>query len=217
MNTCYEVIDPEEQTVIGYETNVESEEDKEFLILLPHTVVDPGTVMIHLLDTPLANRTVMSSLRFDTAALRALEDDLSFFEPHPLYILLSSITPGYCSWICEHGSQVGADCEESQGLKYKPIYHAKNFVRMREQDHTENHKFGIEDQEPSEEYTKEATHVLYTPHIPTKAPVLIVYMQRHCPTASSYTEILTDIHLHRVVLASSSPHFVILNYASRPN
>ena len=37
--------------MVAHETDVESEEHKELLIPLTHAVVDPGTVMVHLLDT----------------------------------------------------------------------------------------------------------------------------------------------------------------------
>jgi hypothetical protein len=40
--------------VIGDEPDVKSEEDEELLILLAHTVVNPGTVVVHLLYTPAA-------------------------------------------------------------------------------------------------------------------------------------------------------------------
>ena len=38
--------------MITHEADVKSEEDKELLISLSNTVVDPGTVVVHLLDTP---------------------------------------------------------------------------------------------------------------------------------------------------------------------
>ena len=37
--------------VIAHEADVKCKEDEELLISLAHTVVHPGTVMIHLLDT----------------------------------------------------------------------------------------------------------------------------------------------------------------------
>ena len=37
--------------VITHEADVKSEEDKELLISLSNTIVNPGTVMVHLLDT----------------------------------------------------------------------------------------------------------------------------------------------------------------------
>jgi hypothetical protein len=38
--------------VVGYEPDVKSEKDEKFLILLPNTVVDPGAVVVHLLNAP---------------------------------------------------------------------------------------------------------------------------------------------------------------------
>ena len=38
--------------MITHEADVKCEEDKELLISLANTIVDPGTVMVHLLDTP---------------------------------------------------------------------------------------------------------------------------------------------------------------------
>jgi hypothetical protein len=38
--------------VIRYEPYVECKEDEELLVLLPHTVVHPRTVVVHLLNTP---------------------------------------------------------------------------------------------------------------------------------------------------------------------
>lgn len=38
--------------VVGYEANVEGKKNEKLLVLLPNTVVDPGTVVIHLTDTP---------------------------------------------------------------------------------------------------------------------------------------------------------------------
>ena len=37
--------------VIAHEADVKCKEDKELLISLAHTVVHPGTVVVHLLDT----------------------------------------------------------------------------------------------------------------------------------------------------------------------
>lgn len=53
-----------------------------FLIVLSHTVIDPRTVMIHLSNATLANRTVMCTLWLDTTAFRALEYNLTFTETH---------------------------------------------------------------------------------------------------------------------------------------
>ena len=47
-----EVMDAEEETVPRDETDVENEEDEEFLVLLPNTIVHPGAVVVHLLDAP---------------------------------------------------------------------------------------------------------------------------------------------------------------------
>ena len=46
------MVDAEEETVVGECPDVESEEDKELLVSLSNAVVNPGTVMVHFLDTP---------------------------------------------------------------------------------------------------------------------------------------------------------------------
>ena len=47
-----EVVDAEEEAVVREGPDVEGEEDKELLVSLSHTVIDPGTVVVHLLNTP---------------------------------------------------------------------------------------------------------------------------------------------------------------------
>ena len=42
--------------MIGDEANIEGEEHKEFLVVFPHTVVHPGAVVVHLLDTSEINK-----------------------------------------------------------------------------------------------------------------------------------------------------------------
>ena len=49
--------------MVTHETDVESEEHKELLIPLTHAVVDPGTVMVHLLDTSKMVNKVSRSIR----------------------------------------------------------------------------------------------------------------------------------------------------------
>jgi len=50
-----EVVDREKEGVEGDDADVEGEEDEELLVLLTHAVVDPGAVVVHLLDTSLTN------------------------------------------------------------------------------------------------------------------------------------------------------------------
>ena len=52
------------------------EKDEELLVVLADAVVDPGAVVVHLADAPLAHGAVVRALRLDAAALRALEDHL---------------------------------------------------------------------------------------------------------------------------------------------
>ena len=52
LDAGYEVVDPYEEAVVGYQANVESEQHKELLVPFSDTVVDPGTMVVHLLDTP---------------------------------------------------------------------------------------------------------------------------------------------------------------------
>ncbi len=67
------------------------EQDKELLVALPHAVVDPGAVVVHLPDAPLADGAVVRPLRLDGAALGALEDHLALAETHPLDVLLRGV------------------------------------------------------------------------------------------------------------------------------
>ena len=55
MDAGYEVIDSYEEAVVGYQADVESEQHKELLVPLSDTVIHPGAVMVHLLDTPAFN------------------------------------------------------------------------------------------------------------------------------------------------------------------
>lgn len=65
------------------------EQYEEFLVVLPNTVVDPWTVVIHLAYAPLADGAVMRSVRLDATAFGALEDHLPFLETDELHHLLS--------------------------------------------------------------------------------------------------------------------------------
>ena len=49
------------------------EEHKEFLIIFPHAVVNPGAMVVHFSDAPLADRAMMGPLWLDADALRAFE------------------------------------------------------------------------------------------------------------------------------------------------
>jgi len=100
------VVDAEEEAVVGEGPDVEGEEDKELLVSLSHTVIDPGTVVVHLLNTPLTDGAVVCPVRFDAATLGTLEYDLPLLEAHPLYVLLGGVTSGHGSWVCEHCSDM---------------------------------------------------------------------------------------------------------------
>jgi len=97
-----EVMNAKKQTVIGDKANVEGEKNEKFLVLLPNTIVHPGTMVVHLFDAPLAYRAVMCSLWLDATALWAFEDNLSLLKPHSLNVLLCGISFRYSSGICEH-------------------------------------------------------------------------------------------------------------------
>jgi len=179
MDTSDEMVNTKEKAVIRYETNVESEENEKFLILFPNAVVDPWAVVVHFLDTPLTDRTVMSPLRFDATALRALKYHLALLKSHPLNVFLCSISSGHSSWVCEHGSQMRADCKKGEGLKDEAIDDTEHFVRVGIKDDTYNHKFCIEYQEPCEEDTKEAAYILDAPKTSVETSVLIVNIKRN--------------------------------------
>jgi len=97
-----EVMNAKKQTVIGDKANVEGEKNEKFLVLLPNTIVHPGTMVVHLFDAPLAYRAVMCSLWLDATALWTFEDNLSLLKPHSLNVLLCGISFRHSSGICEH-------------------------------------------------------------------------------------------------------------------
>jgi hypothetical protein len=102
------------ETVIGDKANVEGEKNEKFLVLLPNTIVHPGTMVVHLFDAPLAYRPVMCSLWLDATALGAFEDNLSLLKSHSLNVLLCCISFRYSSGICEHSAKMRADSKEMQ-------------------------------------------------------------------------------------------------------
>ena len=51
------------------EEAVQEEQDEELVVVEGDTVVDPGTVVVHLQDTGAAHRAVVSSVGFDDGAL----------------------------------------------------------------------------------------------------------------------------------------------------
>ena len=55
MKTRDEVVDAQEEAVVRDQTNVEGEQNKELLVPLSHTVVNPRTVMVHLFNTSANN------------------------------------------------------------------------------------------------------------------------------------------------------------------
>ena len=100
------------------------------MVVLADAVVDPGAVVVHLADAPLAHGAVVRALRLDAAALRALEDHLwrnvsvtvarlilfcfslshlSRFEPHRLNVFLRRVAPRDGSRVGEHSARVRCD------------------------------------------------------------------------------------------------------------
>jgi len=65
------------------------------LIVLAHAIIYPRTVVIHLADAALADGTVMSPFRLDTAALWALVEHLTLSIAHLLDHLLGGISARY--------------------------------------------------------------------------------------------------------------------------
>ena len=51
------------------EETVQEEQDEELVVVEGDTVVDPGTVVVHLQDTGAAHRAVVGSVGFDNGAL----------------------------------------------------------------------------------------------------------------------------------------------------
>jgi len=179
VDTSNEVMYAKKQTVIGDKANVEGEEDEKFLVLLSNTIVHPGTMVVHLFDTSLANRAVMCPFWLDATALGAFEDHLPFLKPHSLDVLFGGISFRYSSRICEHCAQVRADSKESKALEYQPVDYAEHFVGVGVQDHAEDNKLGIQDEKPREEDAKKATNISYAPKLPPHTPILIVEGSLH--------------------------------------
>ena len=67
------------------------------MIALAHAVVDPRTVVIHLLDAPLADGAMMGPLRLDAATLGALVDHLALFEAHALNVFARGVASRNCA------------------------------------------------------------------------------------------------------------------------
>lgn len=61
------------------------------MIVLPHAVVHPGTVVIHLAYAALADRAVMCAIWLNAAALGALVEHLSLAIAHLFDHLLGGI------------------------------------------------------------------------------------------------------------------------------
>ena len=64
------------------------------MVVLPHAIVNPWTVVIHLPDAPLTDGAMVGTLGLDAAALGTLEDHLTLLETHPLDVLLGGVTAG---------------------------------------------------------------------------------------------------------------------------
>lgn len=67
-----EVESHHDEGVQGDESYVHCKQDKIFLVVLPNTVVDPGTVVVHLPDAALTDTAVVRSVGLDAAAFRTL-------------------------------------------------------------------------------------------------------------------------------------------------
>lgn len=66
------MVDRQEKCMAGDDCYIQREEDEELLVVLADTVVDPGAVVVHLADAPLAHAAVVRPLRLEAAALGAL-------------------------------------------------------------------------------------------------------------------------------------------------
>jgi len=187
--------------VIGDKTNVEGEKNEKFLVLLPNTIVHPGTMVVHLFDAPLAYRAVMCSLWLDAAALWAFEDNLSLFKPHSLNVLLGGISFGYSSGICEHCAQVRADSKESKALEYQPIDHAEHFVGVGVKDDTKDNELSIEDEQPCEEDTEKTADITNAPELASHAPILVIQGGLHLTL-----KIIVEIQLNRIAFSLPRSH-----------
>lgn len=68
------MVDRQEKCMAGDDCYVQSEEDEELLVVLAYAVVDPGTMVVHLANAPLAHTAVVSPLGLEAAALGTLVD-----------------------------------------------------------------------------------------------------------------------------------------------
>merc|ERR1719450_1268049 len=101
-----------------------------------HTVVHPGTVMVHLFNASLADRAMVGPLRFYTAALRTFEYYLTLLKAHELNILFGRISPRHSTWVRQHCPDMGAQGEKCQGLKNNAVHYCKYFIRVGVEDHS---------------------------------------------------------------------------------
>lgn len=64
-----EVESHHDEGVQGNESYVHCKQDEVLLVVLADTVIDPGTVVVHFPNAPLADAAVVGSVRLDAAAL----------------------------------------------------------------------------------------------------------------------------------------------------
>jgi hypothetical protein len=63
-----EIIGHGEENEVGCDEDIDEEEHEILSIPESHAVVNPGTMMVHVQNTPIAGRTVMASLRLEHIA-----------------------------------------------------------------------------------------------------------------------------------------------------
>merc|ERR1712127_955502 len=61
-----DVAHPEED-----QERIRDEQIEELVVVVPHTVIDPWAVMVHLQNTPVAHAAVVTAIRLDFDALAA--------------------------------------------------------------------------------------------------------------------------------------------------
>jgi hypothetical protein len=159
-----EVESHHDEGVQGNEGYVHCKQDEVLLVVLADTVIDPETMVVHLVNALLTNTAVVGSVRLDVAAFGTLVHHLPRLQLQTLDELFSGISFGYCPGVRQHGPAVGSQGQEGQQVEHSSVDDAVHVVSRWNQHDKEDHKLRIEDQKPVHNGTGDAIAVTDKPH-----------------------------------------------------
>lgn len=159
-----EMEDHHDQRVERSECNVHCEKHKVLLVVLSNTVVDPGTVVVHLPYAAFANTAVVCSVRLDAAALGTFVDHLSWFQLKAFYVFLSGVSFWHGPRVSAHGPEVRGEGKEGQSVEQSPVHNTVHQVLGGQQHHKQHHKLSVKDQQPGDDGTHNAAGIPDEPH-----------------------------------------------------